>query len=272
MRKKLVIIVIVLGMMAMACSALSFNLPSAGDIVGTALATNGLGDLVEMATMLATSGLSDDAQSMIETMVAGGTTVPMETLMAGFNGFSGDGTFQDDFSNTSGNWPQGSSEGGSSGYQDGGFNINVTQENYSIWAESQSGSYTDVSVEVDATVLGGPQENEYGLLCRYADVNNFYVATIASDGYFFFWERIDGGELTLISESGQQSQNVNMGNASNHIRLDCVGDTLTLYVNGEFVGELHDDSLAAGDVGMYAGTFTEGGTDVLFDNFVVSQP
>jgi hypothetical protein len=274
---------IVLGLLALACQALSFNLPSAGDLVGTALATNGLGDLVEMATMLATSGMGDDAQalmqtmvagggdaqSMVETMMANGTAMPLETMMAGFGG----SLYQDDFSDTGSGWPEVDSEGGTAGYAQSGYRINVVLDNYSVWGESGSGTYGDVSIEADATVLGGPTENEYGLICRYVDAENFYAATVASDGYFFFWKRVQGGDLEFIEqESGGQSAAINQGTASNHLRLDCVGTTLSLYANGELLAQVNDSNLAAGDVGLYAGTFDTAGTDVLFDNFVVSQP
>ncbi len=76
----------------------------------------------------------------------------------------------------------------------------------------------------------------------------------------------------LNMENMLPSDSINLGNASNLIRLDCVGSTLTLYVNGEFVGETVDSSIGAGDVGLYAGTFSVPGTDILFDNFVVREP
>ncbi|MCL5428998.1 MAG: hypothetical protein M1347_04225 [Chloroflexi bacterium] len=70
----------------------------------------------------------------------------------------------------------------------------------------------------------------------------------------------------------QTSNAIHLGGESNHIRLDCVRATLTLYVNGELLGQANDTTIASGDVGLYAGTFDVAGTDVLFDNFVVYQP
>ena len=73
---------------------------------------------------------------------------------------------------------------------------------------------------------------------------------------------------TLIEHSA-----VNMGNAQNHIRADCIGDTLTLYVNGQQVSTVQDAAFTSGgDVGIFAGTYDTPGADIHFDNFVVTAP
>lgn len=273
MRKQVAVLMIVLALTALACAGLSLNLPNAGDLVGTALATNGLGDLVELATMLATTGLSDDAQSMVETMVAGGTVVPMETLMAGFSEFSESGTilFQDDFSDTSSGWDRAEFENGATDYQDGGYHIFVGPENYSVFAKPGL-SFTDVSVEVDGYKLSGVDDGEYGVICRYVDANNFYAASVTSDGYYGII-RFNNGSFEYVGmDSMQLSDAVNRGEANNRIRFDCVGSTLTLYVNGAEVVSVSDSLHASGDVGLYGGTFDSPNVDVMFDNFVVRQP
>jgi hypothetical protein len=286
MRKKLVIACLVLGLSVMACAGLSFNLPSAGDIVSTALATNGLGEFVEMATMLATSGFGDDAQSMVETMMAGGggdaqsmvetmmaggTGVPMETLMAGFSDLQGGVLFQDDFSDTSSGWDRNSSEQGATDYIDGGYHIFVAPENYSVWANPGQ-FFTDVRVGVDAHKLSGVDDNEYGVICRYEDTGNFYAASVSSDGYYGVID-VDNGEFQYVGMEGMQpTDQLNLGDGSNHVQLDCVGSTLTLSVNGVQLVSVEDDSHASGDVGLYAGTFNSPNIDIFFDNFVASQP
>jgi hypothetical protein len=58
----------------------------------------------------------------------------------------------------------------------------------------------------------------------------------------------------------------------NHLRVDCIGDQLTFYINFSEVAEATDGDFPTGDVGVVAGSFAEPGVDVLFDNFVVLQP
>ena len=180
---------------------------------------------------------------------------------------------QDDFSNPGSGWDQVSETEGSTDYQDGGYRILVNEVNYSVWANPNLGSYTDVRVEVDAHKIGGVDDNEYGIICRHADPSKYYAGVITSDGYFGFWRRVDGGDLEMVGgENMQTSDAINLGGETNHIRLDCVGSTLTLYANGQELGSVTDSTISSGDVGLYAGTFDTAGTDVLFDNFIVYAP
>lgn len=180
--------------------------------------------------------------------------------------------FQDDFSDVDSGWDRTSFDTGFTDYERNGYRIFVDETNYSAWA-NPSRNFTDVSVEVEAKKIGGDDDNEFGIICRHANVDNFYVATISSDGFYGFLIRKNGESLELLNMQNMlPSDAINLGNSSNHIRLDCVGSTLTLYVNGEFVGETVDTSIGSGDVGLYAGTFSVPGTDMLFDNFVVREP
>jgi hypothetical protein len=69
-----------------------------------------------------------------------------------------------------------------------------------------------------------------------------------------------------------ESDYITHGAVTNHIRFDCVGSTLTLYVNGFVVDQQTDTDYTTGNVGLLAGTFKTPGTDVLFDNFYVYKP
>ncbi len=68
------------------------------------------------------------------------------------------------------------------------------------------------------------------------------------------------------------SQAVVRGEATNHIRADCVGYLLALYVNGVSVARVRAAEWPSGDVGLIAGTYDEAGTEIRFDNFSIIQP
>ncbi|MEE8122137.1 MAG: hypothetical protein V3T55_11440 [Anaerolineales bacterium] len=61
------------------------------------------------------------------------------------------------------------------------------------------------------------------------------------------------------------------GNTSNHLGVECVGSGLSLYANGVKLAEVVDSDFASGDVGLIAGTYDIPGTEIHFDNFVVSS-
>lgn len=181
--------------------------------------------------------------------------------------------FQDDFADVDSGWDRAQSENAVTDYQDGAsYHIAISSENYGAWTNPYR-NFTDVRVEVDTALQGGGEDNAFGIICRYANIDNFYVGMISSDGYYGFFQRNGGEGLQYLNmENMLFSEAINLGGANNRVRLDCVGNTLTLYVNGVFVGETFDERLSAGDVGLYAKTFSDTSTDVAFDNFVVRQP
>jgi len=67
-------------------------------------------------------------------------------------------------------------------------------------------------------------------------------------------------------------ETIHLGNTSNRIQAICSSDELSLTVNGEEILATKDLSLNNGDVGLIAGSYSEPGTDVLFDDFVVTLP
>jgi hypothetical protein len=178
----------------------------------------------------------------------------------------------DDFSNIENNWDRVSNNDVTTDYYDNSYRILVNLANYDAWANPDSLSFTDVQVEVDATKNAGPDENDFGIICRYTDKGSYYYGWISSDGFYgIFKKSTDGGrELGLGGE--QFSDKILTGVATNHIRFDCVGSTLTLYANGTMIDQQTDTSYTTGNVGLIAGTYVEVGTDILFDNFYVYNP
>lgn len=178
--------------------------------------------------------------------------------------------FSDDFSKTTSGWDQYSNDMGSSDYNNGAYEIIVNSTNYDIWANPGL-TFTDVQVEVDATKVAGPENNDFGLICRYVDISNYYFAVVASDGYYGIGKYVDGTQ-EILGGSMPVTDKVNPGSVPNHLRFDCIGSKLSLYANGNLLGEYEDSAFTSGDVGLMAGTFDEIGTDVSFDNFLVTKP
>ncbi len=183
--------------------------------------------------------------------------------------------FRDDFSDPDSGWDRASADDGSmTDYVDGHYRILVNDTQADIWANPGQYFTGDIVVEVDAVKNGGPDDNDFGVLCRYQDVDNYYAFFISSDGYVGIG-RVLNGEQSMLTDDGKmfQSDAVAQGSgALNHITAKCIGDRLTLIVNGKKVLTVHDSTFTDGDVGLIAGTYDEPGTDILFDNLVVHRP
>jgi hypothetical protein len=184
---------------------------------------------------------------------------------------SGQSLFHDDFSAPAGGWPQVAGPDGRMGYQDGAYQMQVDRPNYDLWA-FPGYSYRDVRIEVDATRLGGPQSNRFGLACRTRDQENFYFFIISSDGYYAIG-KVEAGVRRLLGQDMMAYTTVILlGNSTNHLRFDCVDQVLSGYVNGLLVAVTTDTEFRSGDAGLLAGTFDQAGLQVAFDNFVVYKP
>jgi len=187
--------------------------------------------------------------------------------------------FKDDFSDTSSGWDSVNNADGVTDYTDGAYEIQVNTigekgNGLDMWANPGQDFSGDVRVEVDATKIGGPDNNDLGLICRYnktSDNYNYYYFLISSDGYVGIAKMVDSSSSIISGDQLVQSDTVKIGEL-NHIRADCVGSKLTLYVNGQEAASATDTTFTGGDVGLIAGTYDTPGTDIKFDNFVVTKP
>lgn len=183
---------------------------------------------------------------------------------------SGSVLFQDDFSSVSTGWERMLVNEGVMDYDGGGYRILVNTLQTNFWSTPHK-DFTDVRIEVDTGKLAGPDENRIGLVCRF-NGKDYYFFIITSDGYYGMGVFYNGQAILLGNPELQASADIHKGVAVNHLRADCVGSTLTFYVNGLQLIQVDDPTLASGDVGVLAGTFSTPGVDIIFDNFVVLQP
>jgi hypothetical protein len=183
---------------------------------------------------------------------------------------SGETLLFDDFSDPDSGWNRFTSAEGTMDYDGSGFRFLVNALDTNFWA-TPGASFRDVRVEVDVAKISGPDENRIGLLCRFVQ-GNYYFFMVSSDGYYTIGKFIGGNVIQLGQNEMQYNPSIHTGLAVNHLRGDCIGDTFTFYVNGSPVAQAQDGDLSEGDVGLLAGTFSQPGVDVIFDNFFVLQP
>lgn len=179
--------------------------------------------------------------------------------------------FADDFTNTLSGWDVRRDADAITDYQNGEFIIMVGRIDTTLWSKPNH-YFTDAAVEVDAREAAGPDDNLYGVICRYTDSNNFYRLVIAGNGFAGITKRTNGVVKVISAPALTRSPAVNRGQASNHLKAVCQGSQLTLYVNGQLVAQATDDELSGGDVGLLASAGKHPGVEIRFSNFVVSQP
>jgi hypothetical protein len=179
--------------------------------------------------------------------------------------------FEDDFSDPSSGWDRVDVAEGITDYGDGVYRIFVNTNNTDQWANPGL-DFVDTIIEVEATKVGGPDDNDFGVICRYEDVENFYFFIISSDGYYAVAKVMDGVQELMGESEMMPNDAIKKGNGTNQIQVACDGSSLTLTVNDTLLISVSDSTFPSGDVGLLAGTFDEPGTEIHFDNFVVREP
>lgn len=151
------------------------------------------------------------------------------------------------------------------------YRITVSGSNTFIYSAAEV-LIDDVRVESDMTKISGSPDDGWGLFCRFTDKDHFYAFMIFSDGRYSI-DKVRGGQwLPLGAPEPEFSEALQQGGASNHLRIDCNGDVLTLEANGQLVAAVKDSEYKTGQVGMFASVFEGMGIDILFDNLAIFQP
>lgn len=179
--------------------------------------------------------------------------------------------FKDSFSSQTGGWFTYQDSQLFSGYTQGGFRLRSEVKNFQFWSVPGL-NFKDTVIFTRAKKLTGPEDNLFGVLCRYQNDSNYYALVISSDGYYGIFRTLNG-EQTLIDQQNMDfSDVINSGEMINEIQAVCQAEELTLIVNGVQLIQVEDAFLSYGDVGLLVGNFLEPGVDILFDDFIVASP
>ena len=184
---------------------------------------------------------------------------------------SGAVLFQDDFARTSTGWTTYDSPEYRAGYVEGAFRLRVDAPNTVAWS-TPGFDLGDVQLDVDTAALSGPPDNAFGLICHYRDSGNYAFLLISSDGFSGIGVVRDGQRTLLTGDALLPSDMILQGLTSNHLRGDCIGNRLSLYINGALVNEAVLEEPTTGDVGVIVGTYGTPGAEIQFDNFTITNP
>lgn len=198
--------------------------------------------------------------------------------------------FTDDFSNVATKWlgTKGTSEGDGfkAAYADGRMRLLVTVLGRGISVDS-GGVFTpagrelaglgDVSIEADVLFKSGSESAPFGPYCRRSHpvIQAYYQSFVKPNGEFVILKwRVEDGKALPHPLLGGFSPLIHRGaGGANRIRFDCVGSMLTLYVNGEKIGEAVDAEYSSGRIGrvLESGPDLPAPLEIEFDNLIVRE-
>ena len=155
-------------------------------------------------------------------------------------------------------------------FQDGKFHISLlgtrVYDNPGSAKERKGPIVQDFVLEVDATLVDGPDANVYGVVFR-KETEAFYSFELAGNGRFRF-RRSEAKFITLIDWTPHPA--ILTGKRTNAIRIVAQGDRFTFYVNNTLVATANDKVLTEGDFGPIIIQEDRGGAaHAAFDNLKV---
>ena len=198
--------------------------------------------------------------------------VTLPLLFAGCLGGGSKPIIEDAFDGPGGDWGDDAQDGLSRGYGSGKYFFELTRPNWFAWTSSGR-KLTDASVEVDAYLSSGPQDNHFGIICRLTDAGDFYYLAISSDGYYGIFRRVDGRELEPLNDAGAMefSPEIRTGSEANRIEAVCEGEQLSLFANGKLLDTVTDATHSEGRIGFGAGSGLEGDVRIHFDDLAAYE-
>jgi hypothetical protein len=182
---------------------------------------------------------------------------------------------KDDFSDPASGWDRKNSSDYILDYVKGGYRIFIGKESGGelVWVKD---GYSNVSVEVDAKKIAGPDDAWFGVTCRMKDGAGGYAFEVSMSGDYEIdkYTFTPSGDQKAVLTSGTLNPNLLKLADYNHIRAACDRNTFSFFVNEQFISQTSDSSFTAGGVGLISLTGSSGqsGVDHLYSNFVVKGP
>jgi hypothetical protein len=180
--------------------------------------------------------------------------------------------FEDDFSSDTGAWTEPPADYGSSSYQDGWLHVRDEPGVAETCCDLVAVDFADFVVEVDTKLVDGSDYNWHciDVRCAEGEPLNYYSFCIGADGTYGIFRVIDD-VMTRPAEGSSDHIKQGQG-ATNHVRVECVGDYLSLSANGNLLAEVTDSSHTAGGIALGCDAAGSQFSEIAFDNLVVSAP
>jgi hypothetical protein len=187
---------------------------------------------------------------------------------------TGDVILQDDFSATTG-WGTGTDSDSSVEYANGTMQMIVNTKNWFVWSTPNDQDYQSVHMEVTAINNDTDPTTAFGIMCNQQTVNDsFYYFAITPAGQYAIAEAsLAASDVFLTNEDKWEYSDYIQKNADSYrLGADCGNGTLTLYVDGQQVASVNDDSYMSGGVGLFVWSGEDATTaNISFDDFLMTK-
>ncbi len=195
---------------------------------------------------------------------------------SGSSGASGEAPafFTEEFDGDLGNWSYwvnyGDENGVSLSADRSKLNVLLNSLDTSVYIFYDPYIYSDVVLEMQAENTGR-NNNNVSLVCRYDENREtWYEFSIANNGLYWIYA-FDGGYQELFSGG---SKMIKQGKDTNVYTVGCIGNTLSLYINGQEERTIQDKAYGfkEGQVGFNVTSFNVLPIEIDVEYFTIAEP
>jgi len=182
---------------------------------------------------------------------------------------------EDDFSTRKSNWGTLTNPESSIEYENNALHVLIFKKNFIAWTTPNDQDYQNIHVEVTAINNDANPATAFGIICtQQVEEWSFYYLAITPAGEYAIIRATTGEKDVYLTNNGQwASSDLIAHNAPSYrIGADCDNGKLTLYVDGQQIASVSEDTYTTGTVGL----FTWSGknvtsADVSFDDFLITS-
>jgi hypothetical protein len=156
--------------------------------------------------------------------------------------------------------------------EDGHLVFDINAKDTYLYLLNEAFTYTDVIIHTRAENRG-LNNNNVSLICR-ASKDGWYEFNIANNGLYWIYAFVQANKRGYVELASGGSTEIKMGKDVNEYTAECLGNTLTLYINGVKTNSITDNQykLPEGYVGLSVSSFNVFPIVVGFDWFETRQP
>ncbi len=176
---------------------------------------------------------------------------------------------EDNFSDPNSGWATGSDEHGDMKYWNDAFAITINEIGWNARSGYIPKEFSDALFEVTSDIITESPNADYGVICRFMDNANYYLFDFLSDGSYAI---IKNEQNIFTNLTGWKYSPLIPKDGKTRITTSCIGNILTIGVDGVALTQVKDNTFSKGRIGVTAGNYSEGPLTVLFDDVKILSP
>lgn len=179
--------------------------------------------------------------------------------------------FEEDFSSPDTAWLLEDSDDGRAWFEDGKLYVRNRTDAPGDTVALLKEAFDDVIIEVQSRHEDGSLDDWHEIACRLQSDGDHYRVGYSADGYVEALGVLDGEAIPFLEPVTSTVVKQGTG-VTNAMRLACVGNEMTFWLNDQLIANFTDDQLAQGYIALRVSALGGEYTEVTFDDLVVRQP